>query len=92
MAYYQKRNYDEAWADVMMCKRFGGQVQQEFLQALSAATKRPSTTDTLPALPPKKEEEPKKQPPARSDLVPGAELHALSAAPAPATGTDPKAR
>ncbi|MCX7825567.1 MAG: tetratricopeptide repeat protein, partial [Verrucomicrobiae bacterium] len=60
MAHYQKRNYDEAWADVMMCKRFGGQVQQEFLQALSAATKRPAA-DTTPALPSKKEEDVKKQ-------------------------------
>lgn len=92
MAYYQKRNYDEAWADVMMCKRFGGQVQQEFLQALSAATKRTST-DTLPALPSKKEDEPKKQPAPRSELTPGAELHARPLTPSPAIkAAEPPAR
>ena len=43
MAYYYKRAYDQAWADVMMCRRNGGKVQPEFEAMLSTAASQPKT-------------------------------------------------
>ncbi len=48
MAYFQKHAYDQAWADVIECRRNGGKVQHEFEAMLTAASQ-PKTT-TPPAL------------------------------------------
>ena len=54
MAYYQKHSYDQAWADVLMCRRYGGRVQPEFEAALSRAASQPKTAPAA-AMPPRAE-------------------------------------
>ncbi len=70
IAYYHKRSYDQAWADVMMCRRYNGRVQPEFEAALSrdAGQSKPAPVAAQPS--PKPAEPPVQKPVASAPPAP----------------------